>query len=385
MRGAAGGGPADRAGAEADMGARHEAGDGRDTGPRPAPGGVPGTEALLAAALRAESAGTEGERRALAAFRAARDAEPARAARTRRRDDWRPRDGRHQGRTPRTALSVLLASLTLGGVAYAAMGGGGSASDDGGPDRTRPPAVSDDAPARPAATPPGTTPGPGTTGPATTPPGASESPGTSAPPRVSTPPGPRPSAGTPRHSAACTSGWRATASRWTLPPGGGWSRRRAVRSASRPTAPTSSTGSACRPGRDRRPVPETAPAGTTRGTAVRETPARKGRRRDPRRRRRRPGGRRRRHRGTGAGPGPPIGRWRGSARIAPGGRVCAGNGRGRHPHRRGPGRRAARAARRPVLPSAPGVRFLSHLTASRVSCILYGNARGTWTSGGFKT
>ncbi|MEV5701574.1 hypothetical protein AB0L55_29265 [Streptomyces anthocyanicus] len=190
MRGAAGGGPADRAGAEADMGARHEAGDGRDTGPRPAPGGVPGTEALLAAALRAESAGTEDERRALAAFRAARDAEPARAARTRRRDDWRPRDGRHQGRTPRTALSVLLASLTLGGVAYAAMGGGGSASDDGGPDRTRPPAVSDDAPARPAATPPGTTPGPGPTDPATTPLGASESPGTSAPPRASTPPGP---------------------------------------------------------------------------------------------------------------------------------------------------------------------------------------------------
>ncbi|MFE3850511.1 transposase [Streptomyces griseorubiginosus] len=30
------------------------------------------------------------------------------------------------------------------------------------------------------------------------------------------------------------------------------------------------------------------------------------------------------------------------------------------PHRRGPGRRAARAARRPVIPSASGVRFLSH-------------------------
>ncbi|MFI8487103.1 hypothetical protein [Streptomyces rubrogriseus] len=188
MRGAEGGGPADRAGAG--MGARHEAGDGRDTGPRAAPGGVPGTEALLAAALRAEGADTEGERRALAAFRAARDAEPARAARTRRRDDWRPRDGRHPGRTLKTALSVLLASLTLGGVAYAAMGGGGSAADDGGPDRTRPPAASDDAPARPVATPPGTTPGPGTPDPATTPPGASASPGTSAPPRVSTPPGP---------------------------------------------------------------------------------------------------------------------------------------------------------------------------------------------------
>ncbi|GHA55711.1 hypothetical protein GCM10010330_04010 [Streptomyces tendae] len=187
MRGAEGGGPADRAGAEAGMGARHEAGDGRDTGPRPAPGGVPGTEALLASALRAQEADTEGERRALAAFRAARDAEPARAARTRRRDDWRPRDGRHPGRTLKTALSVLLASLTLGGVAYAAMGGGGSAADDGGPDRTRPPA-SEDAPARPVATPPGTTPGPGTPPvPATTPPGASASPEASAPSRGSTP------------------------------------------------------------------------------------------------------------------------------------------------------------------------------------------------------
>ncbi|MEU9633218.1 hypothetical protein AB0D80_02390 [Streptomyces tendae] len=190
MRGAEGGGPADRAGAEAGMGARHEAGDGRDTGPRPAaPGGVPGTEALLASALRAEGADTEGESRALAAFRAARDAEPARAARTRRRDDWRPRDGRHPGRTLKTALSVLLASLTLGGVAYAAMGGGGSAADDGGPDRTRPPAASGDAPGRPVATPPGTAPGPGTPPvPATTPPGASASPEASAPSRGSTPP-----------------------------------------------------------------------------------------------------------------------------------------------------------------------------------------------------
>ncbi|MFG2313814.1 hypothetical protein [Streptomyces tendae] len=189
MRGAENGGPADGAGAEAGMGARHEAGDGRDTGPRPAPGGVPGTEALLAAALRAEGADAEGEHRALAAFRAARDAEPARAARTRRRDDWRPRDARHPGRTLKTALSVLLASLTLGGVAYAAMGGGGgsTASDDG-PDRTRPPAASDSARVRPVATPPDAVPGPGTPDPATTSPGAAAPSGASAPPRGSTPP-----------------------------------------------------------------------------------------------------------------------------------------------------------------------------------------------------
>ena len=154
MRGAEDGGPAERAGAETDMGARHGEGRGRDAGPRPAPGDAPDTEALLAAALRAEGTDVEGERRAVAAFRAARDAEPGRAARTRRRDDWRSRTGGHPGRSLKTALSVLLASLTLGGVAYAAIGGGGSTDDAGGPDRTRPPAATDDASVRPVATPP---------------------------------------------------------------------------------------------------------------------------------------------------------------------------------------------------------------------------------------
>ncbi|MGW4550550.1 hypothetical protein ACWEN4_30040 [Streptomyces violaceorubidus] len=176
MRGAEDGGPADRVGTETGMGARHGEGDGRGAGPpRSAPDGDARTEALLAAALRGERAGADGERRALAAFRAAREAEPARAARTRRRDDWRPREGRHPGRAPKTALSVLLASLTLGGVAYAAaMGGDGSAADPGGPRRTLPAAPADSAPARPgAATPHTTTPVPATTPPATTPPGAS--------------------------------------------------------------------------------------------------------------------------------------------------------------------------------------------------------------------
>ncbi len=192
MRGAEEGGPTERAGAETQMGARH--GEGRDVGPRPAPGDAPGTEALLAAALRGEGTDVEGERRAVAAFRAARDAEPGRAARTRRRDDWRPRTGRHPGRSLKTALSVLLASLTLGGVAYAAIGGGGSTGDDGGPDRTRPPAASDDASVRPVVTPPVTTPDPAAPGQATTPPGGSASPGTSAAPGASTPPD-RPAAG----------------------------------------------------------------------------------------------------------------------------------------------------------------------------------------------
>ncbi|MDI6521068.1 hypothetical protein QMA61_33340 [Streptomyces coelicoflavus] len=187
MRDAEDGGPAERAGAEAGMGARHGEGDGRDAGPGPAPGDAPGTEALLAAALRGRDTDAEGERRAVAAFRAARDVEPGRAARTRRRDDWRPRTGRGPRRSLKTALSVLLASLTLGGVAYAAMGGGGSTGDDGAPERTRPPAASDDASVRPVATPPAATRDPGTPDSATTSPGGSTSPGVSTPPGAAPP------------------------------------------------------------------------------------------------------------------------------------------------------------------------------------------------------
>ncbi|MFF8947204.1 hypothetical protein ACF09I_00235 [Streptomyces sp. NPDC014940] len=102
-----------------------------------------GFEARIADALRgggADGVDPEAERRAVAAFRTARDS--GRRARTRRRDDWRP--GRpHRARLSlRTTLSVLLASLTLGGVAFAAMGSPGFAGhDDGGtgPRRTRPP------------------------------------------------------------------------------------------------------------------------------------------------------------------------------------------------------------------------------------------------------
>lgn len=274
MRGAEDGGPAERAGVEAGMGARHGKGDGRDAGPRPAPGDAPGTEALLAAALRGEDTDAEGERRAVAAFRAARDAEPGRVARTRRRDDWRPRTGRGPGRSLKTALSVLLASLTLGGVAYAAMGGGGSTADDGGPESTHPSVTaSDDASVRPVATPPAATRGPGTPDPATTTPGGSTSPGLSTPPVSPPHRTTRPAAGTPRPSAVPTSDWRAAARHWRPRPGSGWSRWRAVLSASRPTASSNSPG---RPGRHRRPAQGTAVQGTVvRGTAVRERPARK--------------------------------------------------------------------------------------------------------------
>ncbi|MFJ8188547.1 hypothetical protein ACIQ8D_01930 [Streptomyces sp. NPDC096094] len=167
MTGTDGGARADRAGTEADMGARHGEGDhGDHTGPRPARHDTPGTEVLLAAALRAERVDAEGERRAVAAFRAALDTEPGRAARTRRRDDWRPRERGGAGRTLKTALSVLLASLTLGGVAYATIGAGGSATDAARPERTRPPAATDGTAVRPLPAP----------GPTTTSPGASARP-----------------------------------------------------------------------------------------------------------------------------------------------------------------------------------------------------------------
>ncbi|MFE2626970.1 hypothetical protein ACFXDP_03365 [Streptomyces sp. NPDC059374] len=82
-------------------------------------------EALLSAAvLRGHRPDAAGEQRALAAYRAAR-AEGAHRARTRRRDDWRPRERRRLAMSARTTLSLLLASLTLGGVAVAAINSSG--------------------------------------------------------------------------------------------------------------------------------------------------------------------------------------------------------------------------------------------------------------------
>ncbi|MFI1725703.1 hypothetical protein [Streptomyces sp. NPDC020489] len=92
-------------------------------------------ETLLAAAVRddvdpyADQVLGEGEQRAVAAFRAARDA-GAHRARTRRRDDWRPRERRRLTRSLRTTLSVFAASLTVGGVAFAAIGTGGPSSTE---------------------------------------------------------------------------------------------------------------------------------------------------------------------------------------------------------------------------------------------------------------
>ncbi|MEU9290829.1 hypothetical protein AB0D57_40915 [Streptomyces sp. NPDC048275] len=103
-------------------------------------GDDPVVEVLLTAAVRGRVASDAGaEARAVAAFRAARDegAHAVRPARSRRRDDWRPREQRKAGRSLRTTLAVLLASLALGGVAVAGIGAvsDGDGADQGG---TRP-------------------------------------------------------------------------------------------------------------------------------------------------------------------------------------------------------------------------------------------------------
>ncbi|MFE7975287.1 hypothetical protein [Streptomyces shenzhenensis] len=107
-------------------------------GPRPAD---PGTalEAWFGTALRPDGAGLdpEAERRAVAAFRAARDA-GAHRARTRRRDDWRPRAPRRARFSVTASLSAFLASVALGGLAVAAIASAGA------------PALRGDEPGRPA-------------------------------------------------------------------------------------------------------------------------------------------------------------------------------------------------------------------------------------------
>lgn len=91
----------------------------------------PALEVLLAAVMRGGAHDADAEAQAVAAFRTARDG-GAHAARTRRRDDWRPREQRRVGRSLKATFAVLLASVTLGGVAVAAIG---SSSDDDPDDR----------------------------------------------------------------------------------------------------------------------------------------------------------------------------------------------------------------------------------------------------------
>ncbi|MFF5017690.1 hypothetical protein [Streptomyces sp. NPDC001165] len=92
-------------------------------------------EARLGAVLSLDGTSScidpEAEQRAVAAFRAARDS-GAHALRTRRRDDWRPREARGARLSLKATLSVFLASVTLGGVAFAAIDSVGSGKDDDG-------------------------------------------------------------------------------------------------------------------------------------------------------------------------------------------------------------------------------------------------------------
>ncbi|MFF9816820.1 hypothetical protein [Streptomyces sp. NPDC014006] len=160
------------------------AGD-RGTPGSPPPSGAPAAggdrlalENLLAAAILSREVDPAAEQRAVAAFRAARDSGAHRAG-TRRRDDWQPRTRRPR-RSLKAVLSVLAASLALGGVAFAAIGTPDSPSDaPGGPDGGRrgsrsATSASGDAAETSAATAPGTSAGLPRTGP----PGRPDRPGT---------------------------------------------------------------------------------------------------------------------------------------------------------------------------------------------------------------
>ncbi|MFC4470458.1 hypothetical protein ACFPH6_39215 [Streptomyces xiangluensis] len=112
---------------------------------------APTLEDLLAAAVRADSLDPGAEDRARAAYRTARQT-GAHGARTRRRDDWRPRAHRRLGRSLRATLAALVTSVTLGGVALASIGSVGTSDDDGGvprPSKSAPDRTAED----PAATP----------------------------------------------------------------------------------------------------------------------------------------------------------------------------------------------------------------------------------------
>ncbi|MFF4562399.1 hypothetical protein [Streptomyces sp. NPDC001435] len=119
-------------------------------------------EAVLAAAIRADDLKPEAEQRALAAFRAAH-AEGAHRARTRRRDDWRLPEARRARRPLRITFGAVFASLTLGGVAVAAIGSVGSSTDGAdGRGTAHPSAVAPDRPGGAASS--GSSDGPGKAG-----------------------------------------------------------------------------------------------------------------------------------------------------------------------------------------------------------------------------
>nr|WSY52291.1 hypothetical protein OG999_20655 [Streptomyces sp. NBC_00886] len=118
--------------------------------------------ALLGTALREGAVDAEAAQRAVAAFRVARDS-GTHAARTRRRDDWRPRERYRLGRSVKATLAVFLGSLTLGGVAVAAIGSVGSSHESGaGQNRTHASAAATGSAGQPTSPTPGRTGAPAT-------------------------------------------------------------------------------------------------------------------------------------------------------------------------------------------------------------------------------
>ncbi|MEV0323337.1 hypothetical protein ACIBKX_11860 [Streptomyces sp. NPDC050658] len=100
------------------------------------PGGEPALDVLLGAAVRAGRVDPESQRAAVEAFRCARDGD-GRRARTRRRDDWRPRPRRFGTLASlRAAAGALLATALLGGVALASIGTSGTSGPSTPPTKT---------------------------------------------------------------------------------------------------------------------------------------------------------------------------------------------------------------------------------------------------------
>ncbi|MGW3686009.1 hypothetical protein [Streptomyces sp. NPDC005125] len=114
---------------------------------------TPEVAALLAAAQRAGEAGPVAEKRALDAFRAARDEgahAPVSPLRRRRRDDWRPVERWRGVRSVRAVVAGLTAAVALGGVAVAAGSGAMPGPfGEGGHDRPHPAPPANSEPATP--------------------------------------------------------------------------------------------------------------------------------------------------------------------------------------------------------------------------------------------
>ncbi|MGX4691113.1 hypothetical protein [Streptomyces sp. JNUCC 63] len=164
--------------------ARRRAGGGsRMPGPDSGAAVVDNLQSALGRALRAETPDAPAEQQALAAFRAARDSGTHQQARTRKRDDWRPRRGTAR-RSLKTAVAVFVGGLTLSGVAMAAIGTPGKSHDRQDEDGPAPRRPSASAPVRPAhpAPPAPSAPTPYDTTSPTTPGGPSATPAPERPP-----------------------------------------------------------------------------------------------------------------------------------------------------------------------------------------------------------